>query len=437
MTLTFMMLIGVSIAAAHAISRCVAASGPVQLPNHRSCHKRPTPQSGGLGVLAGVGIGMLLLGLFQPTALGLTATDLMSMTSILVFLTLLAGIGFIDDICELAPGAKLAGLLTLSVALAAAVGGVRDLPLFGVYTLQLPLLLGVLGAALWVFAVANASNFMDGANGLLSGSLLIAFCALGLCAATMQAPSAVVLSLVAAAALVGFIPLNARTSAKVFLGDIGALFLGGLFAVTALIYANAAPLGAVFLCPALIAPILVDVLLTQYARLRRRESLLEAHREHAYQRRIVSGVKHLDVSRGVWLQTLACAGIVLAANALLPILGPAAGVLGLVASITVCAIAYALAPPRPVTASSTTPTPANASAPATPADDRHVVDPSAPVSGPASGVAMPGDARSASTGAAGNGASLILASVHEQHEPRSGQYARATTKSANPINADR
>ncbi len=329
--------------AAHWVARCVATCGPVQVPNGRSSHVNPTPQSGGLGVVLGVGLALSLLMIARP-ADALTPEDLIAVAGGVIMLSLLAGMGLIDDIWEVSPRIKFALLIAISCGLAVTGGVVDAFPVTTSVSLNLPFVFGLLGSALWIFTAANASNFMDGANGLLAGVMAIAFGVLGLCALFAGANTAVLLSVAGLGASLGFSPLNARTNAQVFLGDVGALFLGGLFAFTALIYAKAAPSGAIYLCPLFVAPLLIDVLLTQWIRARRGASLLEPHREHAYQRWLRSGVRHVTVSRRVWLQTAACGVIALIANISLSALGPLVGLAALVLGMGVCSATFFTAP---------------------------------------------------------------------------------------------
>ncbi len=85
---------------------------------------------------------------------------------------------------------------------------------------------------LWVFALINMMNFIDGVDGLASGIAVIS--SLTLLAVALlkgQGPSAVAAAIVAGAAL-GFLTYNFYP-AKMFMGDAGATFLGYAFAVIA------------------------------------------------------------------------------------------------------------------------------------------------------------------------------------------------------------
>jgi UDP-GlcNAc:undecaprenyl-phosphate GlcNAc-1-phosphate transferase len=90
----------------------------------------------------------------------------------------------------------------------------------------------MIATMLWVFALINMMNFMDGVDGLASGIAAISSITL-LAVAILkgQGPSAVAAAIVGGAAL-GFLAYNFYP-AKMFMGDAGATFLGYALAVIA------------------------------------------------------------------------------------------------------------------------------------------------------------------------------------------------------------
>ena len=178
--------------------------------------------------------------------------------------------------------------------------------------LQLPFILSVLGTVLWVFVVINTVNFMDGANGLMPGCMVIAFGGLGLVAFRLQAPQTFWLCAASASAWLGFLPWNFRRKALIFAGDIGSLLAGFVFASAVVLLAYESwSLASVYLGALIIAPFLVDVLLTLLWRVLRRKKLLVPHRDHLYQRAIASGVSHLRISLIYYAGIAVCAGMAL------------------------------------------------------------------------------------------------------------------------------
>ncbi|MEW4370593.1 phospho-N-acetylmuramoyl-pentapeptide-transferase [Paenibacillus kandeliae] len=77
-----------------------------------------------------------------------------------------------------------------------------------------------------LLAITNAVNFTDGVDGLLSGVSAIAFAAYAVIAIQMSSPAAAVCAAAMIGAVLGFLVFNAHP-AKVFMGDMGSLGIGG------------------------------------------------------------------------------------------------------------------------------------------------------------------------------------------------------------------
>ena len=275
------------------ISLCVSglmgALNIIDNPGARSSHVIPTPTAGGMGIVAGLAAGLMALRIFYP------GTADAGLTSGLAGLGLLiATLGFMDD--RFVVPTKLKFLLIGIIALATPMitGVPAGLPM-GSTLLPLPYFAAYIGAALWVFVVINAVNFMDGANGLMSTFMLLA--SAGLCGAGLMAGQldVAIISGALAAGLAGFLPYNARVKAQIFCGDTGALFTGFLFAAAAL-RLGSANANLLYIGPLLVLPFLTDVFCTLVVRARCGENLLEAHRSHMYQLMILRGTSHLRVT---------------------------------------------------------------------------------------------------------------------------------------------
>ena len=158
----------------------------------------------------------------------------------------------------------------------------------------------IIGSALWLLVFTNAANFMDGSNGLSIGSMAIM---LGGLAISTSAINQTMLHLgwfALLGAIAGFLIHNLR--GKLYMGDAGALGLGALFASLGL----ASGLD-VWTVATLALPFLIDVLLTLLWRAKHKRSLLQPHRDHAYQRLIDSGWSHIEVAVLYWGLSAACA----------------------------------------------------------------------------------------------------------------------------------
>ena len=290
------LLIAVALVAA-ILSGLVAWAGPVDPPGLRRSHQRPTPTSGSLAIIVATCLGLALAG-----RLGLAAQD-----PRLGWLALLAAVGGLigaaDDLFDLPPRTKLLVQVALTLLFCRVVARVDLLPLAPGLTLPLGLIAGVAGSALWLVVLTNAVNFVDGADGLAPGAVIIALAGLAAAALLKGQGAIAIAALIGVAAGIGFLPWNLPAH-RLFQGDAGAIFSGLFLAGLAVLAAS--PLQGAALSPYLIPfaalPLLTDVLLTLLVRARARKPLLSAHREHLYQLWLDhSGATHAALSLRYWL----------------------------------------------------------------------------------------------------------------------------------------
>ena len=274
------LIIGAGVAALGSASLCglIAWCGPVDPPRARGSHRRPTPTSGGLGLLAGAAVGTATaMALISPAG----RCGLPAVAAVVATAGGLGLLGALDDMVDLGAKAKLAIQAVVALAFAFAFGAVKALPLFGSLTLPLWPWAGAVGAALWIVVATNAVNFMDGANGVAGSTLAVALGALGLGALGAGEPAVAAAAFAGAAANAGYLPWN--LGGRLFQGDAGALFSGFLFAALSVVAERGGRGLYIYFGPLALLPFLTDVLLTLLVRARAGQALLEAHRDHLYQ----------------------------------------------------------------------------------------------------------------------------------------------------------
>jgi len=306
-----------------------AAAGPVDRPRSRSAHASPTPTSGGLGIILGCSAGLLLI----PFLCATRSPETLRIAAAFAISAGLGILGAVDDLFDLGARLKLLVQTVLALLFAVCVARVEVIPTAPGAGLVLGYAVGVLGTALWLVVVGNAVNFMDGANGLASGSVGLVLLALSACALARGDGVLGLSALACAAAQAGFLPWNAPR-ARVFQGDAGALFSSVFLASLAVIGAGRSGDGAapLYLAPLALAPLLTDVLLTLLERALGRAPLLEAHADHLYQRWLAgAGASHGALAVRVWglVAAFALAATLLALFA--PLGVQAAGLMGGVA----------------------------------------------------------------------------------------------------------
>ena len=201
--------------------------GAVDWPNERRPHQRPTARGGGLAVVLGI-YAACLMGLSFPGDARPGGFDLHWWLMFLPSSLILLVVGLVDDIRGLGAWKKLAG--QIAAALWVALSGTH----FGEFLgYQLPPILDGLLVVVWIVAVINAYNLIDGLDGLASGLAIIS--ATGLCGILVLGNlPGVVLPLVALiAACLAFLRYNFHP-ATIFLGDTGSMSLGFILGVVSL-----------------------------------------------------------------------------------------------------------------------------------------------------------------------------------------------------------
>jgi UDP-N-acetylmuramyl pentapeptide phosphotransferase/UDP-N-acetylglucosamine-1-phosphate transferase len=282
------------------------AAGIADAPDSRKMHLRVTPTGGGLAIAAGFALALtaafLAPGMHWRDDLGFEMIGRMSLAAALSFFCLTLGIA--DDIRPLDAKVKFGLIGGVSLIGAVMMAHAQVLPIFGDIVIDLGFVGGVLGSALWMFTIINATNFIDGANGLCMGQMSIGLLGLAAVSQDAGAPDAAMLALAGAGAAAGFLFWN-FPGGKIFAGDAGALFIGavtGCAGLLAIADGGVSP----FLLPILFFPALADVLLTLAWRLKRGRSLLVAHRDHLFQIGLRSKLGHARVSLIYWLLTAVC-----------------------------------------------------------------------------------------------------------------------------------
>lgn len=300
---SFLAPLPIAAAAALAAGALCVALRPLLLryamarPSARSSHKEPTPQGGGIAVLAGAILALLLALTVSP--LPGTARD--ELIPVLAAAALLAVVGAWDDIQPLPPGVRLA-LQALCVGLVLMLAA-PDLRLFP-EVLPVAVERGVaLLAGIWF---VNLVNFMDGLDWITVAGIVPLSGALALAGVFgLLDPATGWLAAALCGGLLGFAPFN-RPTARLFLGDVGSLPIGLL---TAYLLYRLAGTGA--LTAALLLPLyhVADATITLLRRLWRRERIWEAHRSHFYQQATVNGFSVLEIVAQVALLNLGLIGL--------------------------------------------------------------------------------------------------------------------------------
>ena len=263
-------------------------------PNARSSHTQPTPQGGGIPVVAATILAVLAGAAIAGTSAGTVA----ALWPLAAAVLLLAITGACDDILHLAVAPRfLAQFIAVGIVLAALPAEARVVPLLPWWVERAMLLFA------GVYAV-NVVNFMDGLDWMTVAEVVpvaAGLWILSLVGALTPTEATVAVALLGAVA--GFVPFN-RPVAKLFLGDVGSLPIGlMLYWLLLRLAANGHLVAAIALPLYYVA----DATITLGLRLARRENVLRAHRTHFYQRATDRGYSVIEVVTSVFFVNVALA----------------------------------------------------------------------------------------------------------------------------------
>jgi UDP-GlcNAc:undecaprenyl-phosphate GlcNAc-1-phosphate transferase len=205
--------------------------GIVDQPNERKVSLRENmPLLGGLAVATGTALGLgAALAMSDPATVFDAGFGGFLIGSLLVLM-----LGVADD--RSGVGARFKLIVQILAALVAVAFGFRieefREPLSGTeFVLPLWLQWGV--TTLWIVAVTNAMNLIDGLDGEAAGLGCIIAVTLWLICWQANQQAGVLLGVALVGALIGFLPFN-FPPARIFLGDTGALFIGYALALLAI-----------------------------------------------------------------------------------------------------------------------------------------------------------------------------------------------------------
>jgi UDP-N-acetylmuramyl pentapeptide phosphotransferase/UDP-N-acetylglucosamine-1-phosphate transferase len=244
-------------------------------PNARSSHKVPTPQGGGIAVVAATVI------VAAAAEFIFHQIDEPLRFAILLASTIgLALVGATDDVRPLEAIPR----LVLQAAAVAAVAAtlpddMRIVPAVPWWLDRAIVLVG----GVWL---VNVVNFMDGIDWMTVAEVVPVTAGLALLGYLGGIPSAAALvALALCGAVIGFAPFN-RPVAQLFLGDVGSLPIGLLLGWLLALLAGSGHFASAILLPLYY---LADATITLMRRFIKGEPVTQAHRSHFYQRALDGG----------------------------------------------------------------------------------------------------------------------------------------------------
>ena len=257
--------------------------GAIDVPrDSRRMHTVPTPRLGGLAIFIGFMISTLL---FVPVT--------SEMKSILLGAVVIVVLGVVDD--SLALPAKVKFVVQIAAALIPALNGVAIQAFSNpnIFSKNLYWVLGNLSlpfTVLWIVAVTNSVNLIDGLDGLANGVSTISATTMLVIALLLGETDVSIVLAALVGACVGFMPYNLNP-AKMFMGDTGAMFLGYILATMSIqgLFKYYAVIS--FVVPFLILGLpIFDTSFAFFRRIAHGQSPMHPDREHIHHRLIDMGL---------------------------------------------------------------------------------------------------------------------------------------------------
>lgn len=264
-------------------------------PDARKVHHTPVPRLGGVCFLPcmGVAFAMAALSLYLLSNRQVHVS-LMSI-GLIVGAMIVYAVGLLDDLIEVRATRKM--MVQIVSACCLPLSGLYFTNLYGLLGIwEIPWYVGVPLTVLFVVAVDNAMNLIDGIDGLCAGISLIGLAGFAVMFAHIGVWTYTVALAGLAGVLVAYSYFNLLSKRrKIFMGDSGSLTLGYILATCVVKLAQWLPGGSVFdehqmvFAMSFLTVPCLDVLRVMFTRKRMGKGLFEPDRSHLHHRLIDAG----------------------------------------------------------------------------------------------------------------------------------------------------
>lgn len=289
------------------VKRLAHKVGAIDVPkDDRRMHKVPIPRMGGLAIFIAFLFAVILF------------VDItVQLRGILIGAVVIVALGLVDDIVPLPALLKFAVQIIAAYIVVSHGTFISTFTNPNIFSSSPYINLGGWGVPItiiWIVAITNAVNLIDGLDGLAVGISSIASFSLLLIAIILPEYNIAILMAALAGACIGFMPYN-LSPAKIFMGDTGSTFLGfilacvsvqGLFKFYALVS---------FAVPFLILGLpLFDTVFAIGRRILKGQNPMKADRGHVHHRLIDMGFNQKETVTILYVMSglLGLAAVVLA-----------------------------------------------------------------------------------------------------------------------------
>ncbi|MDO4545464.1 MAG: MraY family glycosyltransferase [Bacillota bacterium] len=254
--------------------------GAMDIPkDERRVHNKPMPRFGGIAIFAGI---MVTLVIF--------AVEDRDMVCAMTGCTLIYILGLIDDLKNLKPIIKFGGQILCALVVYAMGLRIEFITnYFGVGNMAFGDVACFTITILWLVAITNAVNLIDGLDGLAAGIAAISALCIGYVAYIHGQYVPTMAMMIIAGAALGFLPYNFHP-AKIFMGDGGSQLLGFSIAAFSIMGAVKSTTIVVVIIPALVLGLpIFDTAFAIVRRMIKRQPIGRGDKEHLHHRIMRAG----------------------------------------------------------------------------------------------------------------------------------------------------
>jgi UDP-GlcNAc:undecaprenyl-phosphate GlcNAc-1-phosphate transferase len=288
----FCIALVVVIAVTPFVRRFALDVGAVDRPGQRRVHEQSIPRLGGIALVLAFFAPLLVLFGLETEVARQYFSDPLRIVGLIAGGLLLSGLGVLDDVRGVRAWTKLwvqVAAATIAFMCHYRIGGVA-VPFIGNLDMgifALPM------TALWIVAIINAVNLIDGLDGLAGGIAFFACVTNFVVGAINNDGLVMLLSASLGGAVLGFLLFN-YNPASIFMGDSGSMFLGYVLATTSILGNSIKSSTTVAIFVPLIAlglPI-IDTLFAMVRRFLERRPIFAPDRGHIHHRLLAMGINH-------------------------------------------------------------------------------------------------------------------------------------------------
>lgn len=257
--------------------------GAIDIPkDNRRMHKKPIPRLGGFAIFLGFFISTMI---FTFNFISLPIYGLLTGAMIIVAL------GMADDVLALKASWKfIVQLIAVAIPVVCGIRIERFPDFFGNGSyIELPYGWSFAISIIWLLAILNAVNIIDGLDGLACGVSSIMTICVTVILILLEAPQVAIIAAALAGACMGFLPYNVNP-AKLFMGDTGSMFIGYTLACLSIIGLFKAYAIVAFFVPVMLFLLpIFDLVFAAVRRVLTGHSPMQADKSHLHHKLIAIG----------------------------------------------------------------------------------------------------------------------------------------------------